>query len=408
MSITRKNYEVYFLDYLEGNLNPGLENEFRNFLDTNPDLAEELQDMENEAGITLQSENATFLDKNLLKKNESDIHSDSFDNRAIAYIENDLQPSEKLQFEKEIITHPEAKSTYLLFKKTKLIPDTSIKFPNKSILKKVFLIGLPKHDVYRVFSIAASIILVLSLYFIIDNNNTVEKRGRISQQTPVSISSEETPQDIANVPAEKEASNIPSKSKEGHTALKEPPKSTEPVLLSKKNSPEKKQKVARKIENPQIDPKQKNEDDKKDTKHEIPDPIKSMKKVDPKKLDPDSKKKNAAKKRMVKPVQIHSQGLLASNTYVKPVVEKDNNNQFLSLKQLATRLFKKNVLKQKEEDINSDKLDFWEIADAGAKGLSKVTKKDIKVIRQYNTEGELIAYALESPLLSFEKNVKKK
>lgn len=43
MMITRENYEAYFLDYLEGNLDQSLLSEFHRFLDENPDLQEELE-----------------------------------------------------------------------------------------------------------------------------------------------------------------------------------------------------------------------------------------------------------------------------------------------------------------------------------------------------------------------------
>ncbi|MEZ4798842.1 MAG: hypothetical protein R2809_03495 [Flavobacteriales bacterium] len=43
MMITRENYEAYFLDYLEGNLDESLLPQFHRFLDENPDLKVELE-----------------------------------------------------------------------------------------------------------------------------------------------------------------------------------------------------------------------------------------------------------------------------------------------------------------------------------------------------------------------------
>ncbi|MBC8005772.1 MAG: hypothetical protein H7X84_09885, partial [Verrucomicrobia bacterium] len=45
--ITRDNYEAFFLDYLEGNLEETLIDQFLDFLEKNPDLKEELHLFEN-------------------------------------------------------------------------------------------------------------------------------------------------------------------------------------------------------------------------------------------------------------------------------------------------------------------------------------------------------------------------
>ena len=42
MIITRDNYESFFMDYLEGNLEENLIDQFLDFLKQNPDLKEEL------------------------------------------------------------------------------------------------------------------------------------------------------------------------------------------------------------------------------------------------------------------------------------------------------------------------------------------------------------------------------
>ena len=47
MKITRENYEEHFLDYLEGNLDKQLLDEFKNFLVQNPDLRDELENTGN-------------------------------------------------------------------------------------------------------------------------------------------------------------------------------------------------------------------------------------------------------------------------------------------------------------------------------------------------------------------------
>ncbi len=45
MKITRQNYEHWFIDFIEGNLNPNDEALVREFVQINPDLNNELEDL---------------------------------------------------------------------------------------------------------------------------------------------------------------------------------------------------------------------------------------------------------------------------------------------------------------------------------------------------------------------------
>merc|ERR1711941_8575 len=121
---------------------------------------------------------------------------------------------------------------------------------------------------------------------------------------------------------------------------------------------------------PQIDPAKTKNDALKEKKKATDAKPTQFDKVVPKTVKPGLKKKPSPSKRMVKPVEIHSQGLLASNTTVKAT--KKEEAKFLSLRQLTTQFFKKKVLKQKEEENNPDKIDLWELADASVKGLNRV------------------------------------
>lgn len=401
MLITRSNYEEYFLDYLDGNLKPELEQEFHDFLASNPDLKEELTEMESEEAISIQPIHAIFDHKESLKQNElAQIgQPNDTETTAIAYIENDLSTEQKKEFDKTVAQNPSAKKSFLLFQKTKLVADTSVVYKEKSGLKRVLVIGLTQMNFYKAISIAASLLLIFSLYFLVENPG-LKDSGRISkaQNPPLGVELDQTELEVIPITTEK----LPQP-EEKIVPEKDLAKLKEGLEVKKIKETEKNKEKVLKAENPQIDPKKSKEEDGNDDKKSLmPDP-KEIKKLDPQDLKPDIKKKTSPTKRMVKPVEIHSQGLLASNTE-----KKNDDSKFLNLRQLTTHLFKKKVLKQKEEEINNNKIDFWEIADAGVKSLNKVTKRDMKLIREYNTEGELIAYAVESPYLSFEKNVKRK
>ncbi len=424
MLITRQNYEEFFLDYLDGNLNRELESEFNEFLASNPDLKSELDEMKDFQNLSIETDKHIFSNKDDLKKDESENASNflnDFDKYAIASIEGDLNPDKKLEFDNFLNENTDKKKEYQYYLKSKLSADQSIKYQEKSSLKRVLIFGLSRNKFYTTISIAASIFLILSL-FITGGKDNLENSTQYSQhdETP------EKTQSSINIPPESstsvndelaiddvkvfEAAELAKKEIKKAEALKkekrlkEIEKAKKEKLLKSKEvfSPKIKKKKEDPVKPPQVDPKELKKTgtkDKKDNKPEKQD----IKKLDPKMVKPPLKKKANPKKRMVKPVEIHSQGLLA-----QAAETSNDDKKYLNLKQLATRLFKKNVLKQNEEEIDHNKLDIWEIADAGVKSINKITKKDINLIREYNTEGELIAYAFDSPKLSIEKKVRKK
>ena len=88
--INRTNYEAYFIDYLEGNLEEGMIDGFIAFLKENPDLKQERELYE---PISLEPESVAFSKKTELYKSNFD-NNDAFDNAAIALLEGDLSADE--------------------------------------------------------------------------------------------------------------------------------------------------------------------------------------------------------------------------------------------------------------------------------------------------------------------------
>jgi hypothetical protein len=132
MIITRDNYEPFFLDYLEGNLNENMIDQFLDFLERNPDLKEELQLFEN---VHLPEEHIVFSGKEELYKSASEAKA-ALENKTIAYLEGDLDDEDRKSFEAYLNSHPELQKEFKLFAKTQLTPDASIKYPNKQKLYK--------------------------------------------------------------------------------------------------------------------------------------------------------------------------------------------------------------------------------------------------------------------------------
>jgi len=133
MKITRSNYESWFLDYLEGNLDPSLADEFGLFLRDNPDLAIELEVGD---ALTLHSdEKIRFSAKDELKKWVRDQDME-FQERAVAYFEGDLPLSERINFEATLSEDSVSAALAQQFGKLKLASDQAIVFEHKERLKK--------------------------------------------------------------------------------------------------------------------------------------------------------------------------------------------------------------------------------------------------------------------------------
>jgi cytoskeletal protein RodZ len=165
MKINRNNYESYFIDYLEGNLDESLVDDFIEFLTSNPDLKEELSMFE---PVSVEPENIVFGRKELLLKEELDLETE-FNHAAVANMEGDLSDPEKAAFDKYIAAHPEKKEELALFSQTKLVPDESIVFSKKNRLYKKTRVKTITMWGSRV---AAVLVLAISVYLFIQNNQS--------------------------------------------------------------------------------------------------------------------------------------------------------------------------------------------------------------------------------------------
>ena len=176
MKFNRENYEAYVLDYLEGKLTDSDHDLFLEFLKDNPDIYEEIKDTGN---IQLKSASIQFHDKNILKKSIilSEFDSD-FENLCIAFIEGDLESTERPKFESWLSENSDKLYEFELFRKSYLKPDMNIIFSPKSRLKR-FSINQKRIRLVSVIS-AAAVVVFLILFI---RYTDVLKRDMISEKT---------------------------------------------------------------------------------------------------------------------------------------------------------------------------------------------------------------------------------
>lgn len=161
MKIDIHNYEAFFLDYMEGNLDEAGVKELFVFLEKHPELKAELNAYED---VKLEPE-PYDLEKISLKKT-------TFTNEdIIAYVEGLADEAKAAELELLSKQNKALATEVKLFKHTKLAVDYSEVFKGKSRLKKGgVVIYLQSNPV--VWRAAAAILLLLGLFFLIAKLNT--------------------------------------------------------------------------------------------------------------------------------------------------------------------------------------------------------------------------------------------
>lgn len=184
--ITRNNYEEFFLDYIEGEIDAQEEAALRVFLFKNSDLKKELDEM---MGMDLICEESLVRNEaSSLKEIPFQVNFDDF---CVAHIEGDLDSYEEKAFDEFITSHPKKEKELKLYRKTKLETDTSIIFTNKKSLKRSNKTVLLRQFVFTSLATAASIAVLFSVWTTeIDDPSSNLESELVSHNTSIQI---ETP-----------------------------------------------------------------------------------------------------------------------------------------------------------------------------------------------------------------------
>jgi hypothetical protein len=194
MKITRDNYEIWFLDYLEGRLSEESMEEVRHFLIRYPDLANELEAF---APALTVGRKVSYPDKAKLKKDCYDDPS-CFENAAVAAMEGDLDHEEALALQKWLAVNPDKLKYIQQFEATRLRPDLTITFTARESLKKK---GFAFTRWMQLTSVAAILLLAFFLFSpgdrtIDDPVQTTARLNPLSQERPKDKNSDTDPKRI--------------------------------------------------------------------------------------------------------------------------------------------------------------------------------------------------------------------
>ncbi len=158
--ISKENYEIWMIDYLDGNLTEENKKLFLQFLDLHPNLKDELEDMDK---AILTPDESLILDKTDLFKTEGDEMDIPYPEFvAIKEMEEGLNEAEIHWKNIYIQQNKGNEDIFNAYKKTILKTIKTIHFPNKGNLKRVTVAPIFSINTLKRISIAASIAIILS------------------------------------------------------------------------------------------------------------------------------------------------------------------------------------------------------------------------------------------------------
>ncbi len=323
--INKNNYEIYFLDYHEGTLPAEQVADLFLFLEQHPEFQEEFDAFENikltddltdifpskdflKKAYVNENNVQQFLiaalegdlntdelkalhgfiaankqfekDKLLYAKTKLTVNTEIYANKEslkkiseevataqqllIAELEGDIDTKAQKQLNEMIAANAELEHDRVLYSKTKLTADASIKYPNKGELKKTVSLFGSRTLIYTI-SIAASVLLFLGIYFysspeinptgntavavIDENKNVLENKNTTTQNSVDSITENKdqiVPSEMIKTVTPKklaEEKKTPSKGKIANDYVNVSPQNNTqhnntPVVVANENTPE--------------------------------------------------------------------------------------------------------------------------------------------------------------------------
>lgn len=357
MEINRNNYEAYLLDLMEGNLSREDRQKLKDFLKMNPDCAPYSGNFDT---WSLEKESLSFVGKEQLKKvlpQSGSLLSDSnFDLFSIARMERDLTSDQEMEHEAVLEHNPKKRSEWEQWQQTRL-QASQVVFPGKKKLKKPA--GVNGRIIWiSVISAAAAVALLFALLRMEADLPETEMANEVPAQQPVS----EDPQ----------SELTPRSTPQGEETLAAV---DEPVMFSIKKHPERPMETVEK------------------------------KQATEKAHTQDSLRIQQAKKIESRPVR-----LAAYESYSKDLVKGSEYDQItpldlppvdIHISSLSLAQISEIDLQQALDEYTEEKnISLWSVANAGIKGINKLTGSDISLLASRDEQGEVSGFLLKSKRFS--------
>jgi hypothetical protein len=158
LKINIENYEAYYLDFLEGNLNEVDMFEFSDFLKQHPELKIE-EDILDFKLVPTEKLDKSYLNELKVFDESESICENNYEYFMISSIEKQLNSSKEIELQDFISKNKIYQNEYNLYQKSRLKADLTQVFEDKKSLKQAMVIPM----YYKLISIAATVILALLL-----------------------------------------------------------------------------------------------------------------------------------------------------------------------------------------------------------------------------------------------------
>jgi len=345
MKIDRKNYELYFIDCLEGNLSPLQERELMVFLEGNPDLKEEFQ-LVKQTRVTPPSE-ISFPGAESLKKDYipvDNISPGNIDEKLIDLLEGTASKKETAAILEFIELNPAFSNERELYGLTKLVPDKTVVCPGKNKLRRrAAIISLSlKKTVIAAASLAALFLVTLVVVrFTVNTPEDIQftqsERVDPVKINPVKVESISRLTTIYNIENSRENSGA------GLAQVREPT---------------------------------------------------ALQTLSPIKPDQVALPALQAGTGLIAPFPYNPDELYAA----VPDPEKGSESRTSVIGKVFRNLFSKATdqlgLPEEKDDRGNKRFDFWTLADYSLKGYNALTDKDVSLVTERNDRGKVTEYSL--------------
>ena len=167
--LNKHNYEAFYLDFLEGNLNVEETVQLFRFLDENPELKLEDENFEIKENSIIQLDESFKNDLKQIDFEADEVNQITINSFLIAQFESQLSVKKEIEVEAFLVKYPTHKLVQKRIKATFLIPDLSIVYPDKKDLKK--------SETRYLWPIISSVAAILVILFLVLNTNSIPSEG---------------------------------------------------------------------------------------------------------------------------------------------------------------------------------------------------------------------------------------
>ncbi len=175
--VSKENYEIWMMDYLDGNLSGTDRALLFQFLERNPHLKEELKGLEN---VVVNPQEEVFTSKHTLLKGSNELSDMPYPEYVAIKEVEDALDADELQWKSSYLKQDKTNTTLFgLYSKVTLSADQSIRYPFKNSLKRVILVPGLTVSTFKRIGAAAAVALLLSvgslpfIQKVSDNSNIV-------------------------------------------------------------------------------------------------------------------------------------------------------------------------------------------------------------------------------------------